>query len=296
MVRTRRSFTAAACHNPRMGRLRFGTSSWSEKSWSGSFYPQGLAAREQLPFYATCFDSVEADVTYYRIPSRSMVQGWAERTPDGFTLSAKFPRSIVHGGESARPDPKKVLLPEVVGQDLETFLETMSLLGPKCGPLVLQFPYFNRSVFPGPEPFLERLQLFLDALPPGFRYAVEIRNKAWLAEPLLQLLREHGVALVWVDLIYLPHFADLADRLELVTADFVYLRLIGDRKAVEKAAEGRFDRIVIDQSARLERWAELLRESLGRVPETFAYANNHFAGFGPETIRDLARRVGEPSE
>jgi uncharacterized protein YecE (DUF72 family) len=220
-----------------------------------------------------------------------MVAGWAQRTPPGFTLSAKFPRSIVHAGEGPRPDAGSLLLPEVVGEERDLFLERMGLLGEKCGPLVLQFPYFNRSAFAGPEPFLERLAAFLDSLPGDFRYGVEVRNKAWIDEPLLELLRSRGVGLVWVDLVYMPHFAELSRRFDLVTADFLYLRLIGDRKAVEEASGGSFDRIVIDQSARLERWAELLRENLGRVPETYAYANNHYAGYGPETIRDLAERV-----
>jgi len=117
-----------------------------------------------------------------------------------------------------------------------------------------------------------------------------VRNKAWIAAPLLTLLRARNVALVLVDLAYMPHPADLAREHDLVTADFAYARLIGDRKAVE-ARTKTFEKIVLDQSARLQRWAELLSTLLPRVRETFAYANNHYAGHGPETIRDLARRV-----
>ena len=270
-------------------RLRYGTSSWSEKSWLGVFYPEGMPPAEWLAHYATVFDTVEADVTYYRVPDRKLVDGWAQRTPDGFCIAAKFPRSIVHGGDAATPDGAKVLVDAHVGEDTRRFLDAMGRLGAKCGPLVLQFPYFNKGAFTSARPFLERLDAFLGALPPTFRYAVEVRNKAWLGEELLTLLRRHRAALVLVDLLYMPHPADLASTLDLVTTDFVYARLIGDREAVD-AKTDRFDRSVIDQSARLDRWAVLLRDLLARVQMGFAYANNHYAGHGPASIRDLVAR------
>jgi uncharacterized protein YecE (DUF72 family) len=243
-----------------------------------------------LAFYATQFPTVEADTTYYRIPPREMVRGWRTRTPEGFVVSAKFPRSVVHGGEGSVPDAKKLLDWSAVGPDVERFLDAMGELGPKQGPLVVQLPYLNRSAFASVEPFLARLDAFLDRLPSGPRYGVEVRNKNWIGEPLLALLRNRNMALVLVDIAYMPHPAVLAERHDLVTADFVYARLIGDRKAVEAKTET-FDRIVLDQSESLERWAELLERVGSRVPETFAYANNHYAGFGPDTIRDLVRRL-----
>ncbi|MHC4930674.1 MAG: DUF72 domain-containing protein [Planctomycetota bacterium] len=273
-----------------MGELRYGTSSWSEKSWVGPFYPEGTKSGDYLAHYATQFDTVEADVTYYRIPSERMVEGWEQRTPDGFELCAKFPRSIVHGGEGARPDPETVLVPEAVSEDAQAFCRQMGALGAKCGPLVLQFPYFNKGVFEGPGPFLERLDVFLGTLPDGFRYAVEVRNRWWVKEPLLHILRRHRVALVLTELSYLPHPSDVARKVDVVTTDFVYARLIGDRKAVEEKTKT-FDQIVIDQGESLDRWAELLKELLQQVPKAYVFANNHYAGHGPATIRDLASRV-----
>lgn len=281
----------------RTGRIRWGTSSWSEKAWAGVFYPLGLPAGEQLAHYAQRYDTVEADVTYYRVPDERLVRGWERKTPPGFTLSAKFPRTIVHAGEGATPDATRLLQPEHCARDVERFLSAMSLLGPKCGPLVLQFPYFNQKAFRSIEPFLEKLDRFLAALPARFRYGVEIRNKNWIGEPLLELLRRRRAALVLVDLAYMPHPADLARQHDLFTTDFTYARLIGDRKAIDALTE-RFDRIVMDQGPRLAKWAELLREATNRLPRTFAYANNHYAGYAPETIEDLAARVaggGQPT-
>lgn len=271
--------------------LRIGTSSWSESSWVGSFYPKGTRPGDMLGRYATVFDTVEADVTYYRIPGREMVRGWDRKTPDGFLLSAKFPRSIVHAGKGPRPDAEVVLMPAAVEQDTQRFLEVMGELGPKCGPLVLQFPYFNKQAFDGPGEFLSRLEQYLGALPKDFRYAVEVRNKNWLGPELLGILKQHRVALVLVDLLYMPHPADLAKELDLVTADFVYARLIGDRKRTDELSGKVWDHVVLDQGPRLAQWSELLQQLAPEVSQMFAYANNHYAGHGPATAGELAALV-----
>lgn len=276
---------------PAPGALRYGTSSWSEPSWVGSFYPAGTKPADFLARYAQRFDTVEADVTYYRLPSRTMVEGWARRTPPGFTLCAKFPRSIVHGGAGKTPDPECALRLEAVGGIVAEFLGVMGALGPKLGPLVIQLPYYNRSVFRGLDEFLARLEPFLAALPANGRFALEVRNKGWIGNELLGLLRSRGVALVLVDLVYMPHPADLALEQDLVTADFLYARLIGDRERID-ALTSTFDAIVLDQTPRLLRWAELLRRLAPGVRETFAFANNHYAGHGPATIEQLAALVG----
>ena len=70
-----------------------------------AFYPKGTRPGDFLAHYADRFATVEADNTYYAVPEPRLVEGWVRKTPDDFILSAKFPRSIVHGGEGPRPDP-----------------------------------------------------------------------------------------------------------------------------------------------------------------------------------------------
>ena len=275
--------------------IRWGTSSWSEKSWVGPFYPPGTKPGDFLRYYATQFDTVEVDSTYYAIPGERMVTGWERKLPEGFVLSAKFPRSVVHAGEGPRPDPERILVRDAVWDETQLFLERMALLGGKCGPLVLQFPFFNQGVFAHRGIFLERLEAFLDELPPDFRYGVEIRNKTWVDAHLLNVLRERNVAFVMVDLAYMPHPERLARHLDPVTADFAYARLIGDRKLVD-ARTKTFDEIVVDQTKRLERWSSLLQDIRERVPETLVYANNHYAGHGPATIRQLRQMVEDDED
>ena len=270
--------------------LRWGTSSFSEKSWVGPFYPAGSKPRDFLSLYATHFDTVEVDATYYAVPDARVVSGWNVKVPEGFTLCAKFPRTIVHCGDRSTPDPAKVLVSDEAAADTEAFLQSIRLLGGKCGPLDLQFPWFSRRAPLPLATFLPRLEAYLAALPEDFRYGVEVRNREYLCDELLGLLRVHRTALVLVEIANMPHPASLVDELDLFPTDFSYARLIGDRKAVDRATDT-FDRVVLDKSEDLTRWAKLLGTARERVPETYVYANNHYAGHGPATIRELRTRV-----
>ena len=268
--------------------LFLGTSSWSEKSWIGAFYPDNIRPSEMLAYYSRHFNSVEADVTYYRIPSAGMIRNWKQQIPDHFRLSAKFPRSIVHAGEGREPDPEKILVWERVAGETESFLNAMSLLGGRCGPLVLQFPYFNKKVFPDQAVFTDRLNSYLEKIIPyQFKLGVELRNPGWITPDLCAMLQTRNTCLVFADIPYMPGPGHIGKNPGLITAGFAYIRLIGDRKAVEETASG-FNRIVIDRSAALQEWAGLIPEFLSGMKEIFVYANNHYAGYGIDTIRMLA--------
>jgi uncharacterized protein YecE (DUF72 family) len=239
-----------------------------------------------LRYYATQFDAVEVDSTYYAIPSERTVDGWAAKTPSHFRLAAKFPRSIVHGGESAHPDPGRVLASDATFADRDQFLEVMSRLGERLGPLVLQFPFFSKSAFPEPGPFFERLDRFLGELPAHIAYAVEIRNPTWLGADLGAICRKHSAALVLVDQEWMPHGDRVERRMEPITAEFTYLRLLGDRKEIE-ALTTTWDREVIDRQKSLERWAELIARFTQLELRSWVFVNNHYAGHAPTTVRRL---------
>lgn len=270
--------------------VRFGTSSFSSADWVGPFYPPGTAAGAMLTHYARTFDTVEVDATWYALPSVATVDGWAAKTPEGFLLSAKFPRSIVHGGENERPDGRLVLDPDSTYETRDLFLARMRRLGPRLGPLVLQFPYFNREAFPSAGPFLERLNRFLADLPrPGFVYGVEVRNKAWVTPELRALLAGHGVILVLVDQAWMPLGDEVEARFDPVTGPLAYVRLLGDRDAIEKLTTT-WGKEVLDQTPKLERWARLLVRLMDRGVKSLVYVNNHYAGHAPTTVRRLRER------
>lgn len=215
--------------------IRLGTSAFTAAGWEGSFYPDGMKPADFLSYYATQFDTVEVDSTFYRAPAISTVKGWYEKTPRGFMFAAKVPQLITH---------EKVL------QDCEVafseFLKIMDNLGEKLGPLLFQFGYFNKKAFHGVNDFLARLRPFLKTLPKGYKFAVEIRNKNWLVPQFVETLRERGVALALVDQSWMPRPAQWFERFDPITADFTYVRWLGDRKGIEERTKV-WDRIIVDR-------------------------------------------------
>ncbi len=267
--------------------VRFGTSSFSSKDWVGPFYPQGTSPSDFLRVYAEHFDTVEIDATYYAIPDKKTVLGWVEKTPENFIVCAKFPRSIVHGGDGAQPDAS-ILLTEDTYKERDDFLEVMSHMSSRIGRLVLQFPYFSRNAFATHDPFLKRLDEFLTDLPLDFRYAVEIRNRAWVNPDFAHLCRGHDVAMVLVDQAWMPHGDEIEEKFNCITSDTAYVRLLGDRKEIEAITQS-WDVEVVDRKERLVRWANFLARQARKGTPTLCYVNNHYAGHAPTTTRRLQK-------
>jgi uncharacterized protein YecE (DUF72 family) len=258
-------------------RLLLGASNWTGDGWLGSFYPENANPQEFLPLYAEHFNTVEIDSTFYRIPTAQMVKGWWERTPEGFIFAAKIPQIIIH---------KKVLVD--AEDDLIAFLKVMDILEDKLGPLLFQFPYFNREKFRGIGFFLERLAPFLANLPKGYQWALEVRNKNWLSEKLYSVLRMHGVALALVDQAWMLRPKQWFETGDPVTADFTFIRWIGDRKAIEERTKV-WNQTIIDRTDDLLEWAEIIKSLRRRVRLIYAYANNHYGGYAPDTIKLFQR-------
>ena len=253
-------------------RLFLGTSSWSSKDWEGVFYPPGTAPADYLSHYATRYRSVEVDSSFYRPPTLSMTRRWRQALPEGFLMAAKVPRVITH--EKGLVD---------CAEDLAEFLSSMDHLEDRLGPLLFQFPYYNKASGVTVGDFLERLGRFLPALPDGYRFALEVRNKHWLDSPLTDLLREHGVALTLIDHPWMPPVDALMDREELLTSNFCYVRWLGDRHGIERVTKN-WDRLIVDRSRDTGRWAPAVRGLLENSRTVFGYFNNHYAGHAPGSI------------
>ena len=202
-----------------------------------------------------------------------MVDAWRERTPPGFLFASKIPRIITH---------EKLL--EGCEEDLTPFLSVMERLGEKLGPLLLQFRYFKRAELPDPGPFIDRLERFLPGLPQGFRFAVEVRNKSLLVPRLLDSLQRNRVALAFIDHPYFHGIDKLMQQPRCLTADFCYLRWLGDRYAIERQTK-RWDRIILDRSREMETWIPAVRKMLASGRTVYGYFNNHYAGYAVGSIR-----------
>ena len=255
-----------------MPSLYIGTSSFTASGWEGTFYPSGTKPADFLRHYAQHFNSVEVDSTSYRTPSASTVRGWAAKTPDGFVFAAKVPQVITH---------EKVLVD--CDAEFKEFVSVMDILGDKLGPLLLQFGYFNRAAFRGVNDFLARLRPFLKKLPESHKFAVEIRNRHWLVPQFIETLRERGVALALIDQSWMPQPAQWFETFDPITAAFTYVRWLGDRKEIEEKSKV-WDKVIVDRRQELSEWADVLGKVHKRKIQIYAYANNHYAGFAPDTV------------
>ncbi len=283
--------------------IRLGTSSWTAEGWETSFYPPGLPNAERIAFYAGRFDTVEIDMTYYRVPSARNVEGWRSRTPPGFLFAAKAPQAVT--SDFVHEKGQRVRNPTFLDAEATGgFVTTMQGLGDRLGPLLLQFPYLARDSVGGLDDFLGRLDPLLGALPRGVRYAVELRNPGWFEPPLLEVLRRHRVSLCLTDLTLSradggeygpPRGPDLFSRydLDVVTGDHAFVRWLGNRQRIESKTTV-FDRVIEPQDHALGRWAELILRLADAGVPVFAYANNHYEGYAPETLRKVRGLVGLP--
>ncbi len=253
-------------------RIFLGTSSFTAPGWERAFYPPGMTPREYLSFYARHYHTLEIDSTFYSKPSSATVASWNAKTPDNFIFAVKVPQAITH---------EKVLL--ACQPEMDEFIGVMSLLGDKLGPMVLQFPYFNRGAFKSADEFVARLAAFLKCLPRDKMFAVEIRNKAWLTPQFADLLREHNVALVLQDQSWMPGYGELEAKFDPITADWTYIRWLGDRKGIEQLTTT-WEKTVIDRSDALRNWVDVCFKVQKRGVTIFAYANNHYSGFAPATL------------
>ena len=226
--------------------LRIGTSGWHYDHWRGPFYPDDLAAEHYLGFYAERFDTVEVNHSFYQLPEASSVAAWREAAPAGFRFAVKVSRYLTH--------MKKLKDPEA---PLTSFLERVTPLGERLGPLLFQLP-------PNWHVDLDRLAAFLEMLPAGVRAAFEFRDPTWFDDAVYELLDRHGAAFCIYDLAGTesPH---------VVTGDLAYVRLHGSGAAYEGGYTKRM----------LSGWAGACSAWLRAGRDVFVYFDNDARAHAP---------------
>ncbi|MBI2073284.1 MAG: DUF72 domain-containing protein [Gemmatimonadetes bacterium] len=248
---TRRRARSTEAHG-----LHVGTSGWTYDDWDGAFYPEGVTGAERLRHYATRFDTVEVNATFYRLPFRGMIVGWNRRLPSGFHLVVKGPRTVTHLRKLAGCE-----------EPLATFLERVRALKTLRVILWQLPPSLHRD--------LDRLNRFLSALPRWVRHAVEFRHESWWDEETARLLAAYRTAFVAVSHPRLPDDV-------VPTADFLYLRFHGLGRELY-----RYDY----SEAELRAWADRVAPHLAER-RVYAFFNNDFAARAPknaERFRGLLR-------
>lgn len=227
--------------------IHIGTSGWHYDHWRGPYYPEDLPKEQFLEYHAERFHTVEVNNSFYQLPEAETLQQWWETVPEDFVFAVKASRYITH--------MKKLKDP---AEPVSNFLERVSALGDKLGPVLFQLPpnwHFNP----------ERLTSFLETLPAGHRYTFEFRDESWFDPRAYRALAEHGAAFC----IY--HLAGRLSPKE-VTADFVYVRLHGPGDAYQ----GQYD----DET--LAGWAGAFSTWARQGKEVFCYFDNDQAGYAAQ--------------
>ena len=238
--------------------VRIGCSGWVYEHWRERVYPEGLPQRRWLEHYASLFDTVEVNATFYRLPKRETVAAWVEGTPDGFVFAVKASRYLTH-----------VRRLRDLGPGLERFYARIEPLvdSPKLGPVLWQLPEnFHRDD--------GRLAGALAGLPPG-RHCFEFRHASWFDPEVYALLRSHGVALVVGDTPTRPFQA------HELTADWTFVRF-------HHGSRGRRGNY---SDRELQEWAERLAGWRTRA-DVYVYFNNDWEGFAVRNALALRELLG----
>jgi len=261
-------------------KISLGTCAWAYDDWRGVFYPETIPAAQRLGWYARYFRAVEVDSTFYHPPSPRSTAQWLESTPDGFLFTTKLSRAITHERRLRES-----------GGLLREFLNGLEPLRSKLGCVLIQLPAFFK-----PAQDEEALRRFIAQLPRDWPFAVEFRDTAWRLPRVVHWLQERGVCWAWTDTEPYSHQAEGAFEWLPITADFLYIRLLGDLStkfdANGKRRIARYDRIFWPRSRAIENWAVKVRHHLAESRRIFLFAANHFEGISPLTCGRLARALG----
>lgn len=241
-----------------MAKLLIGTSGYSYPHWgSGVFYPEDVPQRRWLEFYSDHFDTVELNVTFYRLIKKEVFEGWYRRTPGEFLFAVKGSRYITH--------IKRLRDCE---DAIQRFSENSQGLGEKLEIILWQLP--PRFVYQK-----ERLTAFckLVAESPVMsktQHAFEFRHDSWFVPEVARLMERYGFSMCISDSPHLP-------STDTVTADFIYLRFHGSQSLYSSK--------YTDEE--LTSWAEKAQAWLRKGISVYAYFNNDVSGYAIENARRL---------
>ncbi|BAS27378.1 DUF72 domain-containing protein [Limnochorda pilosa] len=265
-----------------MGSIRVGTCAWSDHE---NFYPRGLKARDRLAYYATHFDLVEVDATYYHLQPRRNFESWARATPDGFVFNVKAHRSMtLH--DRPRPSDEELLDTFAVFRDA---VQPLAEAG-KLRTLHFQFPpWFTQS-----RESVDHLHWMRDLLP-GATVSVEFRHRSWFHDDeatarTLQTLRDLGYVHTICDEPQIGS-GSVPAVVEATHPEIAILRLHGRNARTwywkTKESGERFDYLYTQ--AELAEWAPPLRALAGRVEEVHVLFNNNRADYAVQGAKTMQR-------
>jgi uncharacterized protein YecE (DUF72 family) len=263
--------------------FHIGSCAWTYEDWRGVFYPGDLPTSQWLGWYARVFNAVEIDSTFYSSPPASTIAKWLGEAPAHFRFTCKAPKVITHQLKLRNCE-----------EPLAEFLETMRPLHGHLGAILVQLPpSFS------PERDGTALRDFVLGLPHGWRFAIEFRHADWHQPRFAKLLEEHGVCWVWNDTTTIAEQNQGPFGFLPETADFLYVRLMGDLRTKYGAGGRRvfkYKEVMWSRAAAIDSWAVRLLKHANEQTEhakgIYVMCSNHYEGYAPATCRELGKRVG----
>ena len=298
-----RAVLAERLRNLAAQRIYIGGSSWKYEGWIGQIYSRrnylsrGRLSRRLfestcLREYAQTFPIVCGDFAFYRFPTPEFWAKLFELVPEGFHFAFKVPEQI-----TCKMFPTHLRYGPQAGQDNEAFLDAGMLremfLRPlwqyrdKIALLIFEFGTFSRRAIAERSEFLERLDPFLAALPPQFRYAVEVRNPEFLQPDYFGCLRAHGVAHVYNAWARMPDLGRQIVMPESDTAGFLVCRaLLRQGRPYEEAVAmfSPYTEIRDPNPAARDALRVLIQRARDQRHMAFLFVNNRLEGNAPLTI------------
>ena len=239
------------------GRAKVGCSGWQYKHWRGNFYSAEVPTSRWLEHYASVFDTVEINNSFYRLPEAETFAQWAARVPRRFVFAVKASRFLTH--MKKLKDPK---------EPVERLFSRMRALGTHLGPVLYQLP-------PGWKADVSRLEQFLQVLPSA-RHVIEFRDQSWYQKTVYELLERHRVSLCLHDMS-----GSATERPRI--GPIVYVRFHGP--------SGRYQGGYSTDA--LRSWADWLRVQLDGGTDVYAFFNNDVGGHAPRDALTLRGMLGE---
>jgi uncharacterized protein YecE (DUF72 family) len=239
-----------------MKNIYTGTSGFSYKHWTGTFYPEDLSPSKQLEYYAERFNSVEINSSFYHLPKKATYAGWVKRTPADFRFVIKGSRYIT-----------QFLQLNNTAEAVDRFFEPAIELGKKLEVVLWQLPPRLKANAEKLQTFVQELQK--NSVAKKCRHAFEFRHASWFDDNIYEVMREHNCGFV------IAH-SNRWPSAEAVTADFVYLRFHG---APAVFVSNYSDEALKEWSLKAKKW--------GRGRDVFAYFNNDAQSFAAPNAMKL---------
>ena len=288
--------------------VHLGTSSWTFPGWAGIVYAghpskeqlveRGLEAYAKHPLLRT----VGVDRSYYEPLTVEQWRAYARQLPSGFRVVAKAWSEVTTavfadhprlGARAGQRNPAFLDPALTLSHVARPYLEGM---GEHAGPLVFELPQIPERLLPRQDDFLARLSALFDAMPAGLPLAVELRTRALLSLPYLDLLRARNVSHVVNFWTAMPTPAEQAALgADEPGADVIFRLMLppGARYAELEAAYAPYDRIVAPQPAMRREVLEIIERAVAKGRGAFVIVNNKVEGSSPLTVFALAEALAE---